>query len=153
MSNFYSNLKYVHKLHHVHLLQLSKAPKIANFSKFLKWVANQLLYILEFQWWWRHHFILVRILVESGVWTRERQKIFFPTFRDKERGTQSLQLAGCLYQSWKSGRITGILLLLLYKPLTWSFNFCLGTFCSPQHVWNKKQQFSISSKAFLNLGH
>ena len=24
---------------------------------------------------------------------------FFPTFRDKERGTQSLQLAGCLYQS------------------------------------------------------
>ena len=26
-------------------------------------------------------------------------KDFFPTFRDKERGTQSLQLAGCLYQS------------------------------------------------------
>ena len=33
-----------------------------------------------------------------GVWTREQQKIFFPTFRDKERGTQSLQLAGCLYR-------------------------------------------------------
>ena len=41
----------------------------------------------------------IRIRIESGVWTREQQKIFFPTFRDKERGTQSLQLAGCLYQS------------------------------------------------------
>ena len=43
MGDFYSNLNYVHELHHIDLLQLQNTPKIADVSIFSKWVANQVL--------------------------------------------------------------------------------------------------------------